>query len=253
VDNFLTAKELQTLLKIDRTTLYRMLKDGRLTGLKIGGQWRFSRAEVNDLIAGTPPAKPAETAPGPVTPMILPRHCVQHIQNLFAEVAGIGSVTVAPTGEPLTEMSNCGRFCRLMLASESGRRACLASWRKIADQAEHQACFATCHAGLQYAQARIQIGGQPEAIFVAGQFYTAPPCTDEEMARIQQLAEQHSLDPAALAEAAQDIGVLDEFKKARLSAWLQSVAHTFEEIGHERAELMGRLRRISEMSTLEPA
>ncbi len=51
-DKFLTAKQVQELLHVDRTTIYRMLKDGRLTGIKVGQQWRFSASEVDDLLAG---------------------------------------------------------------------------------------------------------------------------------------------------------------------------------------------------------
>jgi ligand-binding sensor protein len=150
-------------------------------------------------------------------------------------------------------MSNSCRFCSLILASESGRRACSASWAKLADQSSHAPRFATCHAGLQYARARIELNGKLEAMLISGQFYTKVPTPDEEAARIQHLAEQHGLDPETLIEAAQEIRVLDEHKQARIGEWLQSVAHTFEEIGYERAELMGRLQRIAEMSTLQPA
>ena len=48
----LTAKQVQELLHVDRTTIYRMLKDGRLTGIKVGQHWRFSEQEVDDLVSG---------------------------------------------------------------------------------------------------------------------------------------------------------------------------------------------------------
>ena len=253
MDDLLTTKELQELLKVDRTTVYRMLKDGRLAGIKIGEQWRFLRKEVTGLLAGSP-SEPAASASGRMPPATaLPVHCIQHIQNVVAEVAGVSLVTVAASGEPLSEMSNSSRFCRLIQSCGSGRRACMASWAKLAEQPERSPQFATCHAGLQYARSRIELDGRLEAMFVAGQFYTAPPAAPEETQRIQHLAATHGLDAQALAEAVRDIPVLDDHKQARISGWLQSVAHTIEEIGQERAELMGRLRRISEMSSLEPA
>ena len=42
-----TTKQLQDLLKIDRTTIYRMLGDGRLAGVKVGNQWRFPKEEID--------------------------------------------------------------------------------------------------------------------------------------------------------------------------------------------------------------
>lgn len=37
MSEFLTARQVQKLLSIDRTTIYRMLKDGRLNGIKDEG------------------------------------------------------------------------------------------------------------------------------------------------------------------------------------------------------------------------
>jgi ligand-binding sensor protein len=156
-----------------------------------------------------------------------------------------------PNGEPLTEISNCCRFCDLIVNSESGRQACVASWRKLAKQFEHQPHFVSCHAGLQYARARIEVKGRFEAMLIAGQFYAEQPDADEEQARIQNLVDKHNIDPEMLEESAQDLPVLDSHKQARIGAWLEDVAHTFEEIGRERADMIDRLRHIAEMSKLD--
>ena len=47
----LTAKECAALLRYrDVDTVYAMLRDGRLRGRRIGGQWRISRAEVDRVL-----------------------------------------------------------------------------------------------------------------------------------------------------------------------------------------------------------
>jgi excisionase family DNA binding protein len=246
MSNLLTAHEVQDLLKVDRTTVYRMLKDGRLTGVKIGQQWRFPSDEVDALLAGAR----ATEEPGPPPSDILPLHCVQPIQDVFAEVAGVGAITTAPDGEPLTLLSNACRFCALMQSSESGRQACIASWRRLAEQPERRPVFAACHAGLQYARARIELNDQTAAILIAGQFYADPPGPAEAEQRVGRLAAAHGIDRRALAEAALEIPALDQRARGKIGAWLERVAGTFETIAHERAELMGRLRRIAEMSAL---
>jgi excisionase family DNA binding protein len=243
MDDFLTVKQLQDLLQVDRTTIYRMLNDGRLTGIKVGGQWRFARQEVEATLLGT---RPADNREETLSTDILPLHCLQAIQNVFAEVAGIGSVTAAPDGEPLTEISNSCRFCNFILESPEGRRACIASWRKLAKQTGRQPDFMSCHAGLQYARAPIEVDNSLIAVLIAGQFYSDKPEAGEEADRLRQLAEKFQLDPAALADAVRDVPVLDERMRARIGSWLEDVAH-------ERAELMGRLRRIAAMSALDGA
>ena len=250
MNELLTVKQVMGLLQVDRTTVYRMVKDGRLAGVKIGQQWRFSSAEVDALVTG---AGAAEDEP-PAPPMsVLPLHCIQPIQDVFAEIAQVGSVTTAPDGEPLTDISNSCRFCNIVLESESGRSACIASWRRLADQPERRPAFATCHAGLQYARARIDVAAEGQnltAMLIAGQFYAHAPRPDEEAARVRALAADHGLDADALQEAARELPTLDDHTRARIGGWLERVAHTFEEIGRERADLLGRLVRIARESHL---
>ena len=107
-----------------------------------------------------------------------------------------------------------------------------------------------CHAGLQYARARIEVHEEATAMLFAGQFYVDPPDPAEQEARVRKLALKHGLDSTELVEAAQDIAILDERKRNEIGAWLERVAGTFEHVGRERADLLGRLQRIADMSAL---
>jgi excisionase family DNA binding protein len=228
VDDLLTTKQLQELLQLDRTTIYRMLKDGRLTGVKVGNQWRFRGQDVEALLSraaslesdyGHPSASPTPST------KIIPLSCIQVIQDVFAEIAGIGAVIVTSKGELLTKLSNCCRFCDLIMASESGRQTCINSWRKLARPAEDWPKFATCNAGLQYARTPIKVNDRFEGMLIAGQFYTEPPEANEVQVRIQRLAKKHDLDARALTEAARELPILDHHKRAQLGLWLDSVVH----------------------------
>ncbi len=249
MEALLSAKQVQELLNVDRTTIYRMLKDGRLTGVKVGEQWRFSSREVEDLLSlGVSHA--AGAAPASVS--ALPLHCVKPIQDVFAEVAEVVSVTTDKDGNPLTRISNLCDFCKLILGSEAGRQACIDSWRRLAEQKNSAPEFTTCHAGLQYTRARIEVGGELIAILVAGQFYVQKPDPNDEKERLLALAGKYDIDEGLLKQAAERISVLDEQKILQLSGWLERVAYTFEQISSERADLMSRLRRIAEMSIINP-
>ena len=52
MEDLLTLKEVAQLLRISPQTLYKMLKDGSLSGIKIGAQWRFDRQEVRGWLKG---------------------------------------------------------------------------------------------------------------------------------------------------------------------------------------------------------
>jgi excisionase family DNA binding protein len=249
MDNtLLTAKQAQELLKVDRTTIYRMLKDGRLNGVKVGQQWRFYTSEVNDLLAGIKRSGESNIID---LANILPLHCVQPVQDVFAEIAQVGAVTADKDGQPLTKLSNSCGFCKLILGSDEGRQACLESWEHLVDQKKATPEFISCHAGLQYARARIEVQGELIAILIAGQFYVHLPNSEEQEQRLSRLAEKFSIDTALLTQAARQVSILDTQKIKQISGWLEQVAHTFEQVSAERADLMNRLKQISAMSIFE--
>ncbi|HWQ15316.1 MAG TPA: helix-turn-helix domain-containing protein, partial [Roseiflexaceae bacterium] len=122
-DDLLTAREVQEILKIDRTTVYRMLKDGRLEGMKVGQQWRFARRAVDALLTGTRPSGAGD--PPAIEPAPLPIHCIQAIQDLFAAMAGVAAVTLAPDGRPLTCPSGPARMRAALSPALGAEHACV--------------------------------------------------------------------------------------------------------------------------------
>src|SRR5690349_7902938 len=106
MDELLTVNQVKDLLKVDRLTVYRMLKDGRLNGVKIGHEWRFARTDLDSLLSGklsVQPAVPVEVeSPLLVSASIddLPVHCVQLMQDVFAGIAEVAGMTLTPAGEP---------------------------------------------------------------------------------------------------------------------------------------------------------
>ncbi len=45
-DPLLTFKEAMAYLRVSRSTLYRLIWSGQLTGHKVGSTWRFKRSDV---------------------------------------------------------------------------------------------------------------------------------------------------------------------------------------------------------------
>ena len=243
----LTSKQVQDLLQLDRTTIYRMLKDGRLSGVKVGSQWRFRRQEIDELLSSADTYDDSETIPSEV----LPVHCIQSIQNVFAQIAEVGAVTTDRHGQPITEISHCTQFCKLMLGSPTGKQACVESWERLAENPDEGPRFAHCHAGLQYARGCIKVGNIPTAMIVAGQFYLKPADPEEETIRLRRLATVHGIDHQELVKASLEIPILDEKKEAQIGVWMNEVAKTFGDIGNERVDMLSRLKVISEVSNLE--
>jgi excisionase family DNA binding protein len=246
MDELITTKQVQELLQVDRITIYRMLKDGRLNGVKVGNQWRFHFRDIEGLVS---PGVQTELQYAPSE--VLPLHCIQVIQEVFAEILDVGAVTTDIEGQPASEISNSCEFCDLILESPSGKQACIASWKTLAQTPKGDPEFFQCHAGFQYARGRIEQDGELISITVAGQFLTSPPDPDEIGDRIEMLSKLHNIRREALEEASKDIRVLGEDNQEQIGKWLKKVANTFEIITHERAELLGRLANIAEMSTFD--
>jgi len=242
MDDLLTTKEVQELLSVDRTTVYRMLKDGRLSGVKIGQQWRFPRREI-DILLGEQPIIFADMGDHP-----LPVRDVQPIQDVFAELAEVGAVTTDMDGRALTMISNSCAYCNMIRSTESGRLACSASWRKLAKYSERQTDFFTCHAGLSYARARIDVTNEHPAMLVTGQFYANQPDWDEERGVARKTAVLHNLNEEVMAEAITEISVFNKRKRAQIRTWLSKTAGALERTIRERMELARRLKTIAKMS-----
>jgi excisionase family DNA binding protein len=257
MDDLLTTRQLQDLLQVDRVTIYRMLSDGRLTGFKVGGQWRFSSQEIEkwlqDQRATLEDAEVSDVADED-TPAhdALPLTCVQAVQSVYAEALDVAAVTTNPDGLPLTAVSNSCEFCNLILATDEGRRRCAASWQLPADRRQSPPPVRTCHAGLLCISVPIRVEEDWVANTASCQFVTQPPegTEGEWLLGLPTLADELGLDEDELRAAAEGIRTLAEDELPRVVRLLQQVADTLAEIGHERAKLVGRLRRIAEMTNV---
>jgi excisionase family DNA binding protein len=255
IDTLLTTRQLQALLQVDRITIYRMLNDGRLQGFKVGGQWRFSRQAIQRWLQEQQatlgifqgPARAADEQPSPEA---LPLSCIQAIQDIFAEAMGVGTVTTAVDGRPLTPVANSCVFCNLILDTTVGRQRCIASWRAAASERGGLPGLVTCHAGLRYVWGRIEVQGQLVAATHAGQFLESPPDRESWSVTIEGLSSATGADGEQLQQALASVRVLDEERRHQVPQLLYRVARTFSEIGQERLSLLGRLRRIAEISSV---
>ena len=47
-DEIMTIKDLSLYLKINEKTIYKLTKQGKLPGVKIGGMWRFKKEAIDN-------------------------------------------------------------------------------------------------------------------------------------------------------------------------------------------------------------
>ncbi len=249
--DLLTTRQVQDLLKVDRITVYRMLQDGRLKGVKIGQQWRFHSEEVERMLRiNLPVSVSAENTDDDKN---FPTHCVQTIQDLFADISQISAVVVDMSGYPLTEVSHPTRFCKMLMDSPTGLQACRASWQAFARDSQpnngsNGNKFFTCQAGLQYIGAPIFDKDAQIGLFLAGQFYWQSPDPREEVERVRRLAAAYSLPFGTLQAAAREVPVIDPAEHARVETWPFTAARAIQSILHERLCFVERLQQIADLT-----
>jgi excisionase family DNA binding protein len=244
MERFLTVRQLQERLQVDRMTIYRLLSSGRLNGVKVGGQWRFREEDIARLVA--PP--PGVSGVRPTEQPTLPLPCLQAMQQLFSEAAEVAAIVVDPDGQPLTDFTNDCAFCHLILASEAGRRRCVKSWAALADGLDSAPRLHRCHAGLLYARTTIRVEDKPLAAVIAGQALSETDPAEGQPERLAELAEACALPLPHLQEAYPTIHRLDHVRLDKMLHLLRILGVAACRIGSERQRLVAKLDRIAEIT-----
>lgn len=235
--NLLTARQVQEILKVDRITIYRMLQDGRLKGVKVGSQWRFAVQEVERLLSGDPSL---EAIPSDST-TVFPVHCVQTIQDLLSGVSSISAIVLDVNGVPVSSWSAQMELSRLVTATDGG----LDDYRKAfqAFAAQPRKAF-VCPVGLSAVAAPIQSNGVLAGWFLVGQVFTTPPSSGLTAA----LSARYGIAINALEAAVGEIALITLEQWKQIDGWAVKAAQAVESILGERTNFMQRLQKIADLT-----
>ncbi len=252
--DFLTTRQLQDILRVDRTTIYRMVDAGHLPAVRVGNQWRFEREEIEMWLqgqSGVTPLKPDNGhLPASAEPIearhLFPVECLQMIQDSFADVLGVMIVLTTLDGRPITQPSNA---CGLFLAAESsptGRSRCLELWVRLGQEPGLTPRFQSSHLGLLCARGMIRVGNEIRAMLVVGGIVPDdwPPSAEA----VDRMAADLDLDPELIRRHLHAVHRLSHAEQARALQYVQRIADIFAHIANERNQLMGKLRRIAEIT-----
>jgi excisionase family DNA binding protein len=247
MDDYLTARQTQELLKVDRITVYRMINDGRLHGTKIGQQWRFSRGDVESLLNGL---RFGEDFGNAAEENSLPVHCLQTIQDLFSAVSEFPAVLINMQGMPITTMSrDCG-YCRLVCGTPAGKKACQASWGKFIQLAHNGERRFTCHAGLHYAGTFVSIGADPIGLFLVGGFRREGVYSILGDLSFEKISQSTGAPQEVIRSEYEAIPLLLFEQEEKIDAWAASTSQAFESILQERSTFARRLKKIADLTQI---
>lgn len=254
--DMLTARDLQALLQVDRSTIYRMAETGRLPAIKVGKQWRFP----SDLVDSWLKARPIErepsmfVTPGAITTTaaggdlrdLLPLDCVQLIQDLFAELVGVMLVVTDLDGNPVTRVSQpCGLFCAVSEVPDAVR-TCIQSWQTLGSAIELEPRLLPSSLGLLCARGLVRIGTELKGMVVIGGIAPDdwPPPPEE----VRSIAERHGVAPELVAAHLHEVYHLDAAQRAQVLVLVQRIANVIAHIANERVVLMSKLAAIARLT-----
>ncbi|HWR64660.1 MAG TPA: PocR ligand-binding domain-containing protein [Bellilinea sp.] len=235
--NLLTARQVQEILKVDRITIYRMLQDGRLKGVKVGSQWRFTAQEVERLLSGD---HSLEVIPSDSS-TLFPVHCVQTIQDLLSGVSTMSAIVLDANGEPVTRWSAQMELSRLVTATDSGLEEYHNAFQAFA--ALPDKAF-VCPAGLSAVAAPVQSNGVLAGWFLVGQVFTEP--IDKLLTA--NLSARYGIAVNALEAAAGEVALVTREQWKQMEGWAYKAAQAVESILGERTNFMQRLQKIADLT-----
>lgn len=242
MNEMLTAKELQELLQVDRSTIYRMADAGKLPAIKIGRQWRFPAAQVQAWLEDETSASEQSVSPTvsrTKPPDAIPVSCVQPLTDLVSEILGVMVVVTDMGGYPLTKVSNpCGLFESVIDSPEAIQR-CIESWHDLATVIDLEPRLQRSQLGLLCARGLIRAGTSLTGMVFVGGIApeTWPPDPDE----IAQLAADFGVSPATVADHIDEVYTLDAKERSELLAYVQRVANIISHMADERFRLGSQL------------
>lgn len=252
-DNFYTTRELQDILNIDRTTIYRMADSGKLPAVKVGNQWRFPRRQVQqwmDKQSLPAPAGGEQVASSAVMELrkYLPLECVQLIQDTFADALGVMILITDLHGQPVTLPSNpCGLF-RAIEHQPQAQERCLGWWAELARRPSLHPTLIASHLGLLCARGFIRSGKELNGMVIVGGI--APQLWPPSPEQLEQIAHSLAVEPDLLQAHVDEVYRIDPAQQQQLLGMVQRIADVMTHIASERQQIITRLEQIAALTQL---
>lgn len=168
----MSARDVESLLGIDKSTVYRMAYDGRLPAVKVGRQWRFLAEPIRGMLDGAgfelAPAARSLRAPSFPTLSVADAPRLQPVIEVAADLLGVMMVVTDMEGIPATKVANpCPWFVDRQ-EDPAILDACVKDWHAFADEREFAPAFRVGPHGFECARALVREGNQLVGMVLAG-------------------------------------------------------------------------------------
>ena len=259
--DLLTTQQMQTMLRVDRTTIYRMAKRGDLPAVRVGNQWRFPKAEVDRWLGHPSTPAPAGAGPGgtdspaeaPASPEAarrpislgtnpFPIECIQPIQDTFADLLGVSIVLADSSGRALTRISNPAGLWELVMGQPGIQEEYAGFWQRLGRDPSLGARLETDPVGLNWGRGLIRVGRDLRGIVAVGGL--APEGWPPSGAALDRLAVSTGLDRSVLEGHLDQVHRLEPAGCRRLMPYVGRISDIMTHIYLERVDILDRFATI---------
>ena len=255
--DLLTTHQVQDLLSIDRTTIYRMVQSGQLPAIRVGRQWRFDRTEIDHWLRSQTASGGVASVPAPASvPQenaaaladLLPLPTLQMIQDAFAEALGVMMVVTDMEGRPVTRVSNaCGLYETVIGNVEAAAR-CIQGWQRLAGGLTLEPKFLPSDLGLLCARGLIRSGNELKGMLFMGGI--APEEWPPSVEQMDAIAAHYGLDPRCVRDSILAVHRLERPDRERALAFVQRMADICSHMLEDWSGLHRRLQAIASLTAL---
>lgn len=245
MSTLLTSQQLQELMNVDRSTVYRMAEDGRLPGIKVGRQWRFPADRVAALLGLTIETAAADAAASPSTSgdpaglggLIRPE-IAQSVADLIGELFGVMAVITDMEGQPLTTVANpCGYYAAI--ANQPGAaESCFSQWRMFAGEPHVAPRWVRTHLGFLCARTFVWVDLRPVGMIVVGG--VTPPTWPPAEEFVEAIADEVGVQHRVLLDAVDETWDIDVEQQHRILRLLPQMGDLVSHLAAARNQIANR-------------
>ncbi|MCA9892126.1 MAG: PocR ligand-binding domain-containing protein [Anaerolineae bacterium] len=263
-DQLLTTKEVEHLVQLNRVTIYRLIRTEGFPALKVGGQWRFPKEEVENWIADH--GRVTETHHGPqivglddehdVSLDVEPAELLRSIEIIslleaFSFTVELSIAVFDIDGKMLVDYPGYQHpFCQFVRQIDPTHGSCFGRHHLLLDEKHTQESPVAFDdiPGLHYLQAPIWTDQVQVGYIVMGPLVMEN--SDPELVR-------HGLETLAKRYSASSDGLIKQFETVRrfsndqvriLTTLLSQIVSNMLEVVHRRTDAVQRLNTIARLA-----
>ena len=236
------------MVRLNRVTIYRLIREGQFPAMKVGSQWRFQRAAVEQWLTSQQPTTPAEQTHDTAHPneYVAAFHNPEVILVLqaFAKAMGLSIFAIDPQGATILDCMNCHPFCVNMQVTQPGRARC----QEVRDAFAFNE-MRDCVTGASYIKTPVYVADQIIGYTVMGPLVRDAYHMEQMRQCLPETAAALGIAPEVLLRQLSAIQTLNAGQLEVLQSLLSTVMSTVVQVSVERWRTEDRLKTIARLAT----